>query len=93
MSITAAGVIKGRISISLIFRYSDRRGIRSFILFCTSEERHPCGVSPPANYSITQKKKFIQQKCFFVIRLERDGNFLSFFQKQAVPPQLAANCD
>ena len=91
MSITAAGVIKGRISISLIFRYSDRRGIRSFILFCTSEERHPCGVSPPANYSITRKKSFIQGNILFVV--ERDGNFLSFFQKQAVPPQLAANCD
>ena len=30
---------------------------------------------------------------FFVIRLKTDGNFFSFFQKQAVPPQLAANCD
>ena len=90
MSITAAGVIKGRISISLIFRYSDRRGIRSFILFYASEERHPCVVSPPANYSITQKKKFIQKKIFC---LERDGNFLSFFQKQAAPPQLCTKRD
>ena len=30
---------------------------------------------------------------FFVIRLRTDGSFLSFFQKQAVPPQLAANYD
>ena len=28
-----------------------------------------------------------------IVLMERDGNFLSFFQKQVVPPQLAANCD
>ena len=32
-------------------------------------------------------------KCILLVILVRDGNFLSFFQKQAVPPQLAANCD
>ena len=32
-------------------------------------------------------------KVYFFVNLKGDGNFLSFFQKQAVPPQLAANCD